>query len=166
MQSLPHDVNLLTKRVVQMAIQSNLRGNSTARSAKPAKPGRFGTIGLSGLSDFATHPDGQRRRGTALKQLATIAALVACASPALAETLVATSHCKYSRYYGYDNCRTTWTKLPAPVRNPEQERLDAIALQKEDARWEAFCKPKFSADAYGVRRASYTMKGCEFGRSE
>ncbi|MDP1582334.1 MAG: hypothetical protein Q8M18_02785 [Bradyrhizobium sp.] len=93
-------------------------------------------------------------------------ALTACASPAPAETLVATSHCKYSRYYGYDNCRTAWTKVPAPVRNPEQERLDAIALQKEDAKWEAFCKPKFSADAYGVRRASYATRGCEFGRSE
>lgn len=166
LQSLRHDVNLLTKRVVQMAIQSNFRGNSAAPGAQPARPGRFGTVGLSGLSGFATHPDGRRRRGTALKLLATIAALVACAAPALAETLVATSHCKYSRYYGYDNCRTTWTKLPAPVRNPEQERLDAIALQKEDARWEAFCKPKFSVDAYGVRRASYSMKGCEFGRSE
>jgi hypothetical protein len=93
-------------------------------------------------------------------------ALVACASPTLAGSLVETSNCKYSRYYGYTNCRTTWTKIPAPVRNPEQERLDAIALQKEDAKWEAFCKPKFSADAYGVRRASYATKGCEFGRSE
>lgn len=166
LQSLPHDLNLLTKRVVQMAIQSNFRGNSAAPGAKHARPGRFGTIGLSGLSDFATLPDGKRRRGTVLKQLATIAALVAFAAPALAETLVATSHCKYSRYYGYDNCRTTWTKLPAPVRDPEQERLDAIALRKEDAKWEAFCKPKFSTDALGVRRASYATRGCEFGRSE
>ena len=94
------------------------------------------------------------------------AALVTCMSPALAETLVSTSHCKFSRYYGYDSCRTTWTKIPDPVRNPEQERLDAIALQKEDAKWEAFCKPSFKADAYGVRRASYATKGCEFGRSE
>ena len=101
-----------------------------------------------------------------LKKLAMTAALAACASPALAGSLVSTSNCKFSRYYGYDSCRTTWTRIPAPVRNPEQERLDAIALQKEDARWEAFCKPKFSVDAYGVRRASYTMKGCEFGRSE
>lgn len=166
LQSLPHDVNLLTKRVVQMAIRSNFRGDFAASGEKPAEPGRFGTSELSGVSDFATRPDHQRRWGTALKQLAMTAALVACASPALAESMVETTNCRYSRYYGYDNCRTTWTRIPAPARNPEQERLDAIALQKEDARWEAFCKPKFSADAYGVRRASYTMKGCEFGRSE
>jgi len=101
-----------------------------------------------------------------LNKLAVTVTLVACVSPAFAETLVSTSHCKFSRYYGYDSCRTTWTKIPDPVRNPEQERLDAIALQKEDAKWEAFCKPSFKADAYGVRRASYTTKGCEFGRSE
>ncbi|MFH1343198.1 MAG: hypothetical protein ABIL01_18630 [Pseudomonadota bacterium] len=166
LQSLPHDMNLLTKRVVQMAIQSNFRGIFTARGAEPAVPHRFGTSGLSGVSDFATHPDGRRRWGTSLKKLVMAIALIACASPAPAETLVATSHCKYSRYYGYDNCRTTWTKLPAPVRDPEQERLDAIALQKEDAKWEAFCKPKFSTDAFGVRRASYATRGCEFGRSE
>ena len=76
------------------------------------------------------------------------------------------SNCKYSRYYGYNNCRTTWTQIPTPVRNPEQERLDAIALQKEDAKWDAFCKPKFNADDFGVRRASYSARGCEFGRSE
>ena len=166
LQSLPHDLNLLTKRVVQMAIQSIFRGNFTASGANSAGPGRFGTCELSGVSDFATHPGGKRSWGTAFKTLAMTAAVVACASPVLAETLVKTTNCKYSRYYGYDNCRTTWTKVPAPVRNPEQERLDAIALQKEDAKWEAFCKPKFSADAFGVRRASYTAKGCEFGRSE
>jgi hypothetical protein len=99
-------------------------------------------------------------------KLAMIAALMAWASPALAESLVSTSHCKFSHYYGYDNCRTTWTRVPDPVRNPEQERLDAIAVQKEDAKWEAFCKPKFRVDAFGVRRASYATKGCEFGRSE
>ena len=101
-----------------------------------------------------------------VKKLVMIAALVACGSPALAETMVSTSHCKYSRYYGYSNCRETWTKLPDPVRNPEQERLDAIALQKEDAKWAAFCRPSFKADEFGVRRASYASKGCEFGRSE
>ena len=166
LQSLPHDVNLLTKRVVQMAIQSNFRGNFTARGGNTAEPGRFGTRELSGVSDFATHPDGKRPWGTALKKLAIAVALVACATPALAETMVETTNCRYSRYYGYNSCRTIWTRIPAPVRNPEQERLDAIALQKEDAKWEAFCKPKFSADAFGVRRASYTTQGCEFGRSE
>jgi hypothetical protein len=101
-----------------------------------------------------------------LKKLLMTAALVACASPSLAGSLVSTWSCKYSRFYGYNNCRTTWTEVPDTVRNFEQERLDAIALQKEDAKWEAFCKPAFKADEYGVRRASYTQKGCEFGRSE
>ncbi len=149
-----------------MAIQSNFRGIFTANGGNTVEPGRFGTCELSEVSDFATRSDAKQRWGTALRTLAMTVALVACASPVLADTLVASSNCKYSRYYGYNNCRTTWTKIPAPVRNPEQERLDAIALQKEDAKWEAFCKPKFSADAFGVRRASYAARGCEFGRSE
>ena len=149
-----------------MAVRSNFGGNFIPNGAKAAWPGRFGTAGLSGVSDFATHSDDKPRWEMTLKTLAMAAALVACASPALAETLVSTSHCKFSRYYGYDSCRTTWTKIPDPVRNPEQERLDAAALQKETAKWEAFCKPSFKADAFGVRRASYARQGCEFGRSE
>lgn len=149
-----------------MAIRSNFRDKFIAIGAKAARPGRFGTAGLSGVSGFATHPDDGPRRRKTLKKLAIIAALAACASPAFAESFTSTSNCKYSRYYGYDNCRTTWTTLPDPVRNPEQERLDALALQREDAKWLTFCKPSFKADAYGVRRASYATKGCEFGRSE
>lgn len=149
-----------------MAIRSNFGGNFIASGAAAARRGLFGTIGLSGVSDFATHIDDEPQRRMAWKKLAMTAALVACASPALAGSLVSTSHCKYSRYYGYDSCRTTWTKIPDPVRNLEQERLDELAAQKEDAKWDAFCKPTFKADAFGVRRASYARKGCEFGRSE
>jgi hypothetical protein len=94
------------------------------------------------------------------------AAFVACASPALAGTWVSTSSCRFSRHYGYSNCVRTWREIADPVRNPEQERVDAIALQKEDEKWMAFCKPSFRADEFGVRRASYTLRGCEFGRSE
>jgi hypothetical protein len=101
-----------------------------------------------------------------MKKLMITAALVVCASPSLAGSLVESSNCKFSRFYGYSNCRTTWTEIPDPVRNVEQERLDAIARQKEDEKWEAFCKPTFKADEYGVRRASYAKKGCEFGVSE
>jgi hypothetical protein len=101
-----------------------------------------------------------------MKKLMMTVALVACASPSLAGSLVETSNCKYSRIYGYTNCRTTSTEIPDPVRNVEQERLDAIARQKEDEKWETFCKPTFKADEYGVRRASYAKKGCEFGLSE
>jgi hypothetical protein len=79
---------------------------------------------------------------------------------------VESSNCKYSRFYGYSNCKTTWTEIPDPVRNLEQERQDATARQREDEKWEAFCKPKFKADEYGVRRASYANNGCEFGLSE
>ena len=103
---------------------------------------------------------------TLVKKLVLAAALLACASPALAGNLVSTWSCKYSRFYAYDNCRTIWTHIPDPIRDPEQERLDAIALQKENAKWEAFCRPTFTADEYGVRRASYARQGCEFGRSE
>jgi hypothetical protein len=101
-----------------------------------------------------------------VKKLALAVVLAACASPALAGSYVSTWSCKYSRFYAYDNCRTTWTHIPDPVRDPEQERLDAIAFAKENAKWEAFCKPTFRADEYGVRRASYARQGCEFGRSE
>ena len=57
-------------------------------------------------------------------------------------------------------------RVPDPVRDPEQERLDAIALQQENAEWDAFCKPTFTIDEFGVHRAAYAKKGCEFGRSE
>jgi hypothetical protein len=101
-----------------------------------------------------------------VNSLVLAAALVACASPALAGSYVSTWSCKYSRFYAYNNCRTTWTHIPDPVRDAEQERIDALALARENAKWEAFCKPTFTADEYGVRRASYAKQGCEFGRSE
>jgi hypothetical protein len=101
-----------------------------------------------------------------VKKLIMIAALVACASPALADSYVSTWGCKYSRYYGYRNCRSTSTKIPDPVRDVEQERLDAAARQKEDEKWTTFCKPAFTADEYGVRHATYAKQGCEFGRNE
>lgn len=101
-----------------------------------------------------------------MKKFMLTAALVACASPALAGSYVESSNCKFSRFYGYTNCKRTWTEIPDPVRNVEQERLDAVARQREDEKWEAFCKPTFKADEYGVRRASYTQKGCEFGLTE
>jgi hypothetical protein len=100
-----------------------------------------------------------------VKKLIMTAVLVVCTSPALAGGYE-TWNCKYSHYYGYSNCRTTWMEVPAPVHDPEQERQDAIARQKEEAKWREFCKPVFRADEYGVRRASYAKAGCEFGRSE
>lgn len=101
-----------------------------------------------------------------MKKLIMAAALVACASPALADSLVETFSCDYSWHYGYNRCRRVWTRVPDPVRDLEQERLDKIAREKEDAKWEEFCKPTFKADAFGVRRATYAKKGCEFGRNE
>ena len=107
-----------------------------------------------------------RERRTTVKKLILTAALVACASPALAGGYVSTLGCKYSFFYGYTHCKSTWTEVADPVRDPEQERQDAIARQKEEAKWKEFCKPVFKADEYGVRRASYAKAGCEFGRSE
>jgi hypothetical protein len=95
-----------------------------------------------------------------------IAALVLCASPACAGSFVSTWNCSRSWYYGYTSCMSTWTRVEPAVRDPARQRLDAIAFQKEDAKWEEFCKPTFKADKYGVRRASYAKKGCDFGRSE
>jgi hypothetical protein len=102
----------------------------------------------------------------AMKKLMIIAVLAAAASPALAGSLVASSDCNYSGFYGYNSCRTVWTVIPTRERDREQERLDAIARRNVDAKWEDFCKPTFKADKYGVRRASYVHRGCEFGQSE
>ncbi len=101
-----------------------------------------------------------------MKKLMMMAAFAAFASPASAGSWVATDNCRFSGYYGYDQCRTVWTEIPDPVRDPEQERLDKIARQREEAKWQEFCKPVFRTDVYGVRRASYAKPGCEFGRSE
>jgi hypothetical protein len=101
-----------------------------------------------------------------VKKLMMIAALAAFASPALAGSLISTSGCNFSRFYGYSDCTTIWTAVPYAVRDPEQERQDAIARKIEDAKWEAFCKPTFRTDQYGIRRASYAQQGCEFGRTE
>jgi hypothetical protein len=102
----------------------------------------------------------------AVKKLLMIAALVAFASPAFAGSYVSTWGCNFSRYYGYSSCMSISTYVADPVRNPEQERLDAIAEQKQDEQWDAFCKPTFKADEYGIRRASYAAKGCDVGRRE
>jgi hypothetical protein len=95
-----------------------------------------------------------------------IVALVGCAAPAFAGSLVSTRDCNYSRYYGYSHCTSTLTYVPDLVRNVEQERLDRIAEQAQDEKWDAFCKPTFKADEYGIRRASYAGRGCDVGRSE
>jgi len=101
-----------------------------------------------------------------VKKLMMTAALVAFASPVFAGSWVATSDCRYSRFYGFSNCRSSWTRVSDRERDPHQERLDAIAREQEDAKWEAFCQPTFHADQYGIKRASYAKRGCEFGRSE
>jgi len=61
-----------------------------------------------------------------------------------------------------------WTsQYVAPsISDPELERMDAIAQNKQDEKWEAFCKPTFKTDQYGIRRATYAEKGCDVGRSE
>ena len=102
----------------------------------------------------------------AVKKLMMIAALVACTSPAFAGSLVSTWSCKYSRFYGYSNCMTTWTRVPDPVRDLEQERLDAIARQKEDAKWDVKAMmhgPK--SDSFVVWRtveSAYNVDGQNF----
>lgn len=125
--------------------------------ARPAARGgatrSFQHNGLSRLSGFVT-------------LAITLVALALSASPAAAGQLVGNWGCKFSGYYGYSNCRTTWTEISDPVNDPEQERLDRIAREQENQKWEAFCKPTFKADQYGVRRATYAVRGCEYGRSE
>jgi hypothetical protein len=149
-----------------MTTGSGFRSDFIAGDAKVAAAWSFPHNRTVPVVRFCNTPMQPPRWRMMVKKLALAAVLVACASPALAGTYVSTWSCKYSRFYAYNNCRTTWTHIPDPVLDPEQERLDAIALQKENAKWEAFCKPTFKADEYGVRRASYARQGCEFGRSE
>jgi hypothetical protein len=148
-----------------MTIRFDFHGDFIAKGAKAA--GAWSLRHRAAVPDvrFCDTPK-RPRRGMAVTKLLMTAALVACASPALAGGWTSTWSCRFSGHYGYSNCRTTWTRVPDPVRDPEQERLDAIALQQENAKWDAFCKPTFTADEFGVHRASYAKKGCEFGRSE
>ena len=154
LQLLPRIVDFPDEACTQMTPGSDFRSDFIAGDAKAADIRHSRTVPAVRFCD------------TLVKKLVLAAALLACASPALAGNFVSTWSCKYSRFYAYDNCRTIWTHIPDPIRDPEQERLDAIALQKENAKWEAFCRPTFTADEYGVRRASYARQGCEFGRSE
>src|ERR1700722_17922753 len=101
-----------------------------------------------------------------VKNVLIVAALVFLSQPASAETEVSNWGCRYSRFYGYNNCYSKWTRIPDAVRDPEQERQDAAARQKESEKWEQFCKPSFRNDEFGVLRAAYAKQGCEFGRSE
>jgi hypothetical protein len=95
-----------------------------------------------------------------------LTAFVVAASPAFATSWVETSNCRYSRFYGFHQCTRTLTEIVAPARDPERERQEAQAREAEAVKWEAFCKPTFHLDEYGMHRASYAHSGCEFGRSE
>jgi hypothetical protein len=148
-----------------MTIRYNFHGDFIAKGAKAARAWslrRGSVVPDVRFCDTLKRP----RRRMAVTKLLIAAALVACASPAFAGGWASTWSCRFSGHYGYSNCRTTWTRVTDPVRDPEQERLDAIALQQENAKWDAFCKPTFTADEFGVHRASYAKKGCEFGRNE
>ena len=118
------------------------------------------------MSDFVTRAERRVTESEREKAFDDSRALVVLASPAFADSEVTTWGCKYSRFYGYTHCGSTWTKIPDPVRDPEQEKPDAAAHQKESEKWEQFCKPTFRHDEFGVLRATYAKAGCEFGRSE
>lgn len=102
----------------------------------------------------------------AVKTCMLIVALTAGASPAFAGSLVSTRDCRYSGFYGTSSCFSTLTYVPSPIRDFEQERIDAAMQAKEDEKWDAFCKPTFKTDDYGVRRAFYARRGCDVGRNE
>lgn len=101
-----------------------------------------------------------------VKKLIALAAFVLAASPAFASSWVETSSCKGSWRFGYHQCKRTLTEIPDRVRDPERERQEAQAREKEAVKWETYCKPIFRRDELGVQRASYAHPGCEFGRSE
>jgi hypothetical protein len=101
-----------------------------------------------------------------VKRIFAAAVFIVSASPLFAGSLVTTSSCTSSRYYGHHSCLTTKTYVSDPIPDYAQQRRDAIDRDKEEAKWEAFCKPTFKTDLYGVRRATYAMNGCEFGRND
>jgi hypothetical protein len=166
LQSLPCEANCSDETCGHMTAKSGFPGvfdRARRESVNGCSFQHKGTVpGVQFCNTLMNRP---QRRMT-VKKLMMVSALVAFASPALAGSSVATWNCKYSRYYGSSSCKTVWTDIPDRVRDLEQERQDEIAREREDARWEAFCKPQFRADEYGVHRASYAKKGCEFGRTE
>ena len=80
-----------------------------------------------------------------------------------AEAWEITTHCTYSRFFG-KTCRTVGRDDAG--RDPTQEAADLRAIQEEDRKWAAFCKPARTHDDLGVVRLVYARPGCEFGRSE
>ncbi|MGJ4889716.1 hypothetical protein ACQR1Y_16060 [Bradyrhizobium sp. HKCCYLRH3099] len=110
-------------------------------------------------------------RTMAVEKILIPALLALSVSPVQARSWVDRSVCQGSRFYGYSRCTYTHTELPpasrdvsftpSPAARQEEEARDA-----EAAKWEAYCKPVYRHDEYGIRRASYAHAGCEFGRSE
>jgi len=144
----------------------DFRGDCVVGDARAAGTFSIQHKGTVSPVRFRDMPMRQKQRRLSVTKLMMLAAFVAVASPASAGSEVSSWNCRFSYFYGYSNCTRTWTEIPDPVRDPEQERLDKIARQKEEAKWQEFCKPVFKADQYGVRRASYAKPGCEFGRTE
>jgi hypothetical protein len=87
----------------------------------------------------------------------------------------ATTSCKTVPGYQHERVCTTMTipeaVPPKPFASlPKSEQLEILQDNAEReariAKWEAFCKPQFSPDRYGVRRASYAHDGCDLGRDQ
>lgn len=55
-----------------------------------------------------------------------------------------------------------WSELTAAERADIAE--DNRIRDQRIAAWEDFCKPTYADDSFGVTRASYAHKGCDFGR--
>lgn len=49
-----------------------------------------------------------------------------------------------------------------PIARTDEERA---ALTDRDRRWASYCQPSLRYDRYGVARYTYTVAGCEYGRS-
>lgn len=106
-----------------------------------------------------------------MKKILIPALLALSVSPVQARSWVDRSVCQGSRFYGYHRCTYTHTELPRVSRDVSfttspAARQEEEAREAEAAKWEAYCKPVFRHDEYGIRRALYAHAGCEFGRSE
>nr|WP_041756589.1 hypothetical protein [Bradyrhizobium sp. ORS 278] len=106
-----------------------------------------------------------------MKKILIPALLALLVSPVQARSWIDQSACQGSRFYGYSRCTYTHTELPPVSRDVSftpspAARQEEEAREAEAAKWEAYCKPVFRRDEYGIRRASYAHAGCEFGRSE
>jgi hypothetical protein len=66
-----------------------------------------------------------------------------------------------SRY----NCTTTMTRVPSRnARIIQVPQSNDPGREARIAQWEAYCKPTFRYDKFGVEHYVFAREGCEYGK--